>query len=154
MKRRNRVRFQREREREREKFIALLFPSSSQLKTWSLHLEVVQGRQTECTKKCDARAELLFNLFIKPIVFRRSRCCPRRTFVPNIYCEGTAVVLSSLTPSSFFFLLKLFVSSISLVNKLFVINKHKLSYVIRTVKTVLTHCQFGIRRRMVHSSFF
>ena len=106
MKRRNRVRFQREREREREreKFIALPFPSSSQLKTWSLHLEVVQGRQTECTKKYDARAELLFNLFIKPIVFRRSRCCPRRTFVRSLIYIVRARLLSShpwlLLPSS------------------------------------------------------
>ena len=39
------VRVQRERERERVKFIALPFPSSSQIKIWSFHAAVSQGRQ-------------------------------------------------------------------------------------------------------------
>ena len=43
--------------------IALPFPSSTKLKIWSFHVVVVQGRATiakKCTKKRDARAELLF----------------------------------------------------------------------------------------------
>ena len=41
-------------------FIALPFPFLSKLKIWSLHVVVVQGLQSKCTKKRDARAELLF----------------------------------------------------------------------------------------------
>ena len=41
-------------------FLGLPFPSSSKLKLWSFHVVVVQGRHPKCTKKRDARAELLF----------------------------------------------------------------------------------------------
>ena len=41
--------------------IALPFLSSTKLKIWSFHVVVVQGRAAKkCTKKHDARAELLF----------------------------------------------------------------------------------------------
>ena len=44
-------------------FIALPFPFSSKLKIWSFHVIVVHtGRAKKCSKKCDARAELLFCL--------------------------------------------------------------------------------------------
>ena len=41
-------------------FIAWPFASSSKLKICSFHVIVVLGRQRKCTKKRDARAELLF----------------------------------------------------------------------------------------------
>ena len=45
---------------EMAEFIALPFPFLSKLKIWSLHVVVVQGLQSKCTKKRDARAKLLF----------------------------------------------------------------------------------------------
>ena len=42
--------------------ITLPFPSSTKLKIWSFHVVVVEGRAAKkCTKKRDARAELLLS---------------------------------------------------------------------------------------------
>ena len=46
---------------EKVEFIALAFPFPTKLKIWSFHVVVLQGLQKKkCTKKRDARAELLF----------------------------------------------------------------------------------------------
>ena len=46
--------------REMVEFIALPFPFPSKLKIWSFHAVLVQPKAKKCTKKRDARAELLF----------------------------------------------------------------------------------------------
>ena len=99
MKRRNRVRVQRESKIYR---LAVSVLKSTQNSVTSPRS--CAGTAKECTKKCDARAELLFNLLIRRIVFRRSRCCPRRTFVRSLIYILRARLLSShpwlLLPSS------------------------------------------------------
>ena len=53
--------------KERVQFIALPFLFSNQLKMWSFHVVVVQGRQRNVQRKRDARAELLL---LKAVVLR------------------------------------------------------------------------------------
>ena len=55
LKRGNRARVQ----TEMVEFIALPFPFSNKIKIWSFHVSCV-GTVKKCTKKRDARAELLF----------------------------------------------------------------------------------------------
>ena len=69
LKRGDLVRFQ----RDKITFITLPFPFSSQLKIWSCHVVVVQGRQRNKQKKHDARAELLF-CPLNLLLFWRFRC--------------------------------------------------------------------------------
>jgi len=64
-------------------FIALPFPFPSKLKIWSLHVVVVQGLQRKCTKKRDARAELLF-CSLNLLLIWRCRCRRRRSFVRSL----------------------------------------------------------------------
>ena len=78
LKRGDHVRIQ----REKAKFIALPFPFSSQLKIWSFHIAVGQGRQRNIQKAwCTCRVVVLL---IKLFCFRRSRCRRRRCFVRSL----------------------------------------------------------------------
>ena len=94
MKRRNRVRVQREREGE-SKIYRLAVSVLKSTQNLVISPRSCAGTAKKCTKKCHARAELLFNLLIRPIVFRRSRCCHRRSFVRSLIDIVKARLLSS-----------------------------------------------------------
>ena len=100
-KRRNRVRVQRERESKIYRLAVSVLKSTPNL---VISPRSCAGTAKKCTKRCDARAELLFNLLIKPIVFRRSRCRLRRSFVRSLIYILRARLLSChswlLLPSS------------------------------------------------------
>ena len=99
MKRRNRVRVQRE-----SKIYRLAVSVLKSTQNLVISPRSCAGTAKKCSEKCDALAELLLNLLIKPIVFRRSRCCPRRSFVRSLIYIVRARLLSShpwlLLPSS------------------------------------------------------
>ena len=63
-------------------FITLAFPFPSRLKIWSFHVAVMQTAK-KCTKKRDARAELLF-CSLNLLLFWRSRCRRRRSFARSL----------------------------------------------------------------------
>ena len=63
LKRGERVRVQ----RERVKFIALPFPFSSQLKIWSFHVVVVQGRQRNVEKRVMQSAHKIYCVLDVPV---------------------------------------------------------------------------------------
>ena len=58
-------------ERERKIFLRLLSTSPIKREIRYFHVVVVQCQERKCTKKCDAREELLFHVVLldKPIVF-------------------------------------------------------------------------------------
>ena len=77
---------------EREiKFRRCLFTSSIKREIRHFHIVVVQKRERNIQKKCDARAKLLF-CFSNLLFLWRSRCRPRRWILDPVYMEwGTPV---------------------------------------------------------------
>ena len=66
-------------QKEERKFVVVMFMFSIKRSIRRFHVVVVQWTSKKCTKKRDARAELLFWSLIKPIVFWSRRCgCRRR----------------------------------------------------------------------------
>ena len=66
-------------QKEERKFVVVMFMFSIKQSIRRFHVVVVQWTSKKCTKKRDARAELLFWSLIKPIVFWSRRCgCRRR----------------------------------------------------------------------------
>ena len=59
-------------------FIALQFLFSSKLKIWSFHVPVVQRRQRNLQKS------VMFSCFLNLLLFWRSRCRHRRSFVRSL----------------------------------------------------------------------
>ena len=65
-------------QKEERKFVVVMFMFSIKRSIRRFHVVVVQWTSKKCTKKRDARAELLFWSLIKPIVFWSRRCGRRR----------------------------------------------------------------------------
>ena len=65
-----------------------MFTSSIKHEFRYFHFVVVQKQGKKCTKKCDARAKLLFCL-LNPLSFLRSRCLPRHWILKSLLSPTT-----------------------------------------------------------------
>ena len=71
--------------KEEEKFVVVcMFTFSIKRQIRRFHVVVVQLTSKKCTKKRDAREELLFWSLIKPVVFWSRRCGRRRSCLSSL----------------------------------------------------------------------
>ena len=70
-------------QKEERKFVVVMFMFSIK-RSIRFHVVVVQWTSKKCTKKRDARAELLFWSLIKPIVFWSRRCRRRPSCLSSL----------------------------------------------------------------------